>query len=138
MTPAAELAPPSASTRGDFVGHAPLASGATMVSSEILTPFGLYQPPVVALFRRSPGAAVVTTFISLRMIDEMLLPRPRQTATFADRAIVIGGMAEPEIEEPSVLPVELPRPTFRFTSGRRARRLPPRTPFVSLSVLDVE
>lgn len=125
---------PSGSTRGDFGDFPRALSAATTGAEDVLA---ATRPEARRTFVWEHfGPLMIATVVPFAALDDLLFRLRRETATTL--SYVISASEEDWLlrEQPDVLVVEPRRTTLKFRSGGRARRLPPRTPFVSVSDFD--
>ena len=77
----------------------------------------------------------VSTMLPMISVDEIVFRRKYDADTVSSYVIYVGEEALEALGSPSIVVVWPSRHTFRFQSGRPARRLPPRLPFISSSSL---
>lgn len=128
------VAAPSGSTRGDFGGFTGSLSAATTGAEDVL---GAAKPAARRTFVcRHVGPLMIATTAPFVALDDLLFRGRRETATTLSYVIFATEDDWLVHEQPDILAIAPRRTTLKFRSGRRARRLPPRTPFVSVSDLD--
>lgn len=124
---------PSGSTRGDPGSFPRSLSAATTGAEDVL---GATRPAASLTFVCGHfGPLKIATIVPFPELDDLLFCPGRETATTVSYVISASEDWLPR-EQPDVLAVDPLRTTLKFRSGRRARRLPPRTPFVSVSDSD--
>jgi len=104
------------------------ASGATMIAPETEPAYG--QRTLAARRRSSLRSIIVATMLPLRAFDELAFRRRHGYDNVNSYVYFLGEEESDLLESPAIVVVWPKRQTFRFRSGRPARRLPPRLPFI--------
>ncbi len=120
---------PSASTRENFAGFSLSLSAATTGAEDVLGPTRPAGTRMVV--REHLGLLMIATMVPVAALDDLLFSRRWDAATTLNYVISASEGDWLRDEQPDILAVEPHRTTLKFRSGRRARRLPPRMPFVS-------
>ena len=105
------------------------ASGATVFLPEADT---VYARPTSAgrPWRVPVRSIIIATVLPFAAVDEVVFRRRYEADSVSTHVLYLGEEALGAFESPSVLAVWPQRRTFHFRSGRPARRLPQRLPFI--------
>src|SRR3990172_1299705 len=109
------------------------SSGATVFVPEVERQAVRPAPPSRAAGWPSLRSLFISTMMPMIPVDEILFRRRYDEDTVSSYVIYLGEETLDVLATPSIVAIWPKRSTFRFQSGRPARRLPARIPFISPS-----